>query len=151
MANDGNFIKVINDVEIAYIVEWSSRISNIMTGPAVIYLPGLFRQKTDDKGVIIKSFCKRQDITFMCADYVGIGRSKGKFEDGTISRWAEDTITLIKDVILPYHKRIILVGHGVGAWISFVIANQRPDIMGGTVDDVFYIVQSSCVIFIRDT
>jgi pimeloyl-ACP methyl ester carboxylesterase len=31
------------------------------------------------------------------------------------------------------HEKVILVGHGMGAWISFLIAMKRPDLVSGIV------------------
>ena len=30
-------------------------------------------------------------------------------------------------------EKTVLVGHGVGAWISFVVAQKRPDLVAGIV------------------
>ena len=38
-------------------------------------------------------------------------RSSGKFSDGTLSRWTDDTIYLIES-ILGTKEKVILVGHG---------------------------------------
>lgn len=76
---------------------------------------------------------------FLGADYFGVGRSSGQFSEGTIGRWTNDTIYLI-DTVLNKRKtsggpkeKLILVGHGMGAWISFLIALRRPDLVGGIV------------------
>ena len=29
--------------------------------------------------------------------------------------------------------QVVLVGHGVGAWIAFLVASQRPDLVSGIV------------------
>jgi pimeloyl-ACP methyl ester carboxylesterase len=81
--------------------------------------------------------CKREDFSFLGADYYGVGRSSGKFSDGSISRWTEDTIKLIEKVTRGGKgkggKGAVLVGHGMGAWISFLIARSRPELVSGIV------------------
>jgi pimeloyl-ACP methyl ester carboxylesterase len=77
-------------------------------------------------------WCKRADISFLSSDYYGVGRSSGKFSDGSIGRWTKDTIHLIETILKPANK-VILVGHGAGTWISFLVAIRRPDLVGGIV------------------
>lgn len=98
-----------------------------------MFLPGLDRQKNDGHSNNLKGFCKKIGATFLCADYVGVGKSGGQFTDGSVSRWAQDTIELIDSVVSPMKKKVILIGHGVGAWISFVVAAKRPDLVAGIV------------------
>jgi pimeloyl-ACP methyl ester carboxylesterase len=98
----------------------------------IVYLPGLSREKNEGKAMSLQSWCKKVDMTFLSADYYGVGRSSGKFEDGSVGRWAEDTINLIERTVTSRNK-VVLVGSGVGAWISFVVAARRPDLVRGIV------------------
>ena len=50
---------------------------------------------------------------------------------GTVSRWTEDTIFLIERLITK--SPVILVGSGVGGWISLLVASKRPDLVAGLV------------------
>ena len=100
------------------------------SSPTILYLPCLNRPKNEDKASNLVAWCRRSDYSFICADYYGVGRSSGTFEDGTVGRWARDTITLIESVI---KKKVVLVGHGVGAWVSFIIASKKPDLVSGIV------------------
>ena len=104
--------------------------SGIGSNPAILYLPCLNRPKNEAKASNLVAWCRRADYSFICADYYGVGRSSGTFEDGTVGRWAKDTIVLIESVV---KKKVILVGHGVGAWVSFIIASKRPDLVSGIV------------------
>lgn len=102
--------------------------------PPVLYLPSLNRPKNEAKSNNLQTWCRRNDITFLCADYFGLGRSSGTFAEGSVGRWAEDTVTIIENVLsLPVQKKVVLVGHGVGAWVSFVVAQKRPDLVAGIV------------------
>ena len=74
------------------------------------------------------------DFTFFCADYFGVGRSSGKFSDGTISQWVQDSIYLLEKILeKSSQSKAVLVGHGVGSWISFLVACKRPDLVRGIV------------------
>lgn len=54
-----------------------------------------------------------------------------------MGRWAADSIAIIEQVLKPPdgkpRGKAVLVGHGVGAWISFVVAMKRPDLVAGIV------------------
>jgi pimeloyl-ACP methyl ester carboxylesterase len=101
-------------------------------GPPVLYLPGLLSPKSEGKSINLRAFCKKQGYSFLCADYYGTGKSSGNFVDGTISRWTQDTIFLIEKLLLR-QGQVVLVGHGVGTWIAFLVASQRPDLVSGIV------------------
>jgi pimeloyl-ACP methyl ester carboxylesterase len=111
------------------------RAQNPAAGPPIVYLPGLVHPKNEGKSISLQSWCKKNDYSFLCADYYGVGRSAGKFEDGTISRWVADSIALLDRVLvrMPQHRGAVLVGHGVGTWISFLLAAKRPDLVRGLV------------------
>lgn len=99
----------------------------------IVFLPGLIRQKSDVKATNLQAFCRKNDLSFFCADYLGVGRSSGSFADGSVGRWARDTIMLLDEVVGSTEGKVILVGHGVGAWVAFVLASKRPDLVAGIV------------------
>jgi esterase/lipase len=98
----------------------------------IMYLPGLIRQKNEAKATNLQAFCRRNDLTYLCADYLGVGRSSGDFSDGSVGQWASDTITIIENILADAGK-VVLVGHGVGAWVSMLVASRRPDLISGVV------------------
>lgn len=102
-------------------------------GPPILFLPGLIRPKAEAKSVNLRSFCKKNGFSFLCADYWGQGQSSGDILDGTVSKWTADTIFLIENLLGQSQGKAVLVGHGVGAWISFLIASRRPDLVRGVV------------------
>eukprot|EP01038_Epipyxis_sp_PR26KG_P013172 gene13172-17648_t len=102
-------------------------------GSPIVFLPGLVRTKNSAKSINLQSLCKKSDLTFLGADYYGVGKSSGQFTDGSVGRWTNDTISLIDKAIGTSQGKVILVGHGVGAWVSFLIAKKRPDLVSGIV------------------
>jgi len=104
-----------------------------LEGSPILYLPGLIREKNEAKSASLQAWCKKSDYLFLCADYFGVGRSSGSFVDGSVGRWAADTITLIEKTVARQYGKVVLVGHGVGTWISFLVASKRPDLVGGIV------------------
>ena len=102
-------------------------------GPPILYLPGLIRPKSEGKSVNLRSFCRKNGFSFLSSDYYGTGKSSGSVIDGTVSKWTSDTIFLIENLLGQKQGKVVLVGHGVGAWISFLIASKRPDLVRGVV------------------
>ena len=101
----------------------------------IVYLPGLIRQKNEAKATNLQAFCRRNDLTYFCADYLGVGRSSGAFEDGSVGEWAADSIMLMESVlgVGKATGKVVLVGHGVGTWVSMLVASKRPDLVSGIV------------------
>ncbi|KAJ8600502.1 hypothetical protein CTAYLR_010073 [Chrysophaeum taylorii] len=101
---------------------------------AVVFLPSLALPKVNAMSASLRTWCRRNEYTFVVADYHGIGRSTGDIAEATISRWLGDTITLLESVTPPEtHRRVVLCGSGVGGWISCLVAMRRPDLVGGIV------------------
>ena len=62
------------------------------------------------------NFAKKNNLGFLAPEYSGHGKSSGKFINGNISKWSNDTQILIKKVVNK--NKFILVGSSMGAWIS---------------------------------
>ena len=97
----------------------------------IMYLPRLFGEKNSPKATSLEVWSKRQGYNFICADYYGMGRSSGEFDNANVSRWTSDAIILLEKIVKT--KKTILVGAGVGGWIMLLIALKRPDLVGGLV------------------
>ena len=75
------------------------------------------------KASFLDEFCATRGLPYVRFDYSGHGESSGRFEDGTIGRWAEDTIAMIDTVA---EGKLILVGSSMGGWIMLLAALARP-------------------------
>ena len=64
-------------------------------------------------------------------DYRGHGRSDGCFEDGTITRWRDDVLSII-DMVTTSSK-LVLVGSSMGGWLAMLAALARPDRVRGFI------------------
>tara|TARA_B100001057_G_scaffold27740_1_gene25487 strand:- start:129 stop:773 length:645 start_codon:yes stop_codon:yes gene_type:complete len=62
------------------------------------------------------NFAKRNKLGFLALEYSGHGKSSGKFINGNISKWTNETALLIKRIVKK--NKIILIGSSMGAWIS---------------------------------
>jgi pimeloyl-ACP methyl ester carboxylesterase len=54
--------------------------------------------------------------------------SSGQFEDGTISQWLADSLSIIDHLALG---RVILIGSSMGGWLAPLVALQRPRLITG--------------------
>lgn len=99
--------------------------------PTVLFLPGLSMNRHSAKGNALEVACKLQKRAYLSADYYGIGRSSGDIRDGTVSRWTEDTVDLI-DQLIPQGP-VVLVGAGVGGWVALHVTLRRPERVAGIV------------------
>lgn len=118
-----NFIQSKDGLSIAY---------NFLRGktPAVMFMPGFFSNMQGTKALWLEKRCKERGQAYVRFDYRGHGRSDGKFEDGTITDWLNDTL-LILDQIVP--KPVVAVGSSMGGWIAVLAALNRPDAVAGLV------------------
>jgi len=96
----------------------------------VLVLPYLYTPKNQGIASQIEAFCRKNDFSYVCADYAGVSKSGGRTEEGTISRWTSDTIKLLETVVTG---KTVLVGAAVGAWVMIRVAMERPDLVAGLV------------------
>jgi pimeloyl-ACP methyl ester carboxylesterase len=63
-------------------------------------------------------------------DYSGHGASEGVFEDGTLSRWRQDTLDVLD---AQSSGPLVLVGSSMGGWLALLAALARPRRVAGLV------------------
>jgi pimeloyl-ACP methyl ester carboxylesterase len=97
-------------------------------GPTMVFLPGFMSDMTGDKATALEAFCAAQGHAFLRLDYSGHGVSGGRFEDGCISLWTADALTVIDRLT---HGELILIGSSMGGWIALLVALARPDRVAG--------------------
>lgn len=92
--------------------------------PGVVFLGGFRSDMTGTKATFLESWCRARGQSFLRFDYAGHGASGGKFEEGTIGRWAGDAIAVL-DALTEGPG--ILVGSSMGGWIMLEVLLARPD------------------------
>jgi pimeloyl-ACP methyl ester carboxylesterase len=100
------------------------------SGPGVVFLGGFNSDMTGSKAEDLSAFCAGQGRAFLRFDYSGHGTSGGRFEDGTIGRWAADAAAVL-DALTEGPQ--ILVGSSMGGWIALLLALRRPGRVAGLV------------------
>ena len=93
-------------------------------GPTVIWCGGLKSDMEGTKAVFLHARCAVAGRAFLRFDYFGHGASDGAFTDGTVSRWASDTVAMIDRFGAG---GVVLVGSSMGGWASMLATLERPD------------------------
>ncbi|MBW4093164.1 MAG: alpha/beta hydrolase [Proteobacteria bacterium] len=99
-------------------------------GPTVVFLPGFRSDMGGDKATHLARVCAARGQALLRLDYSGHGASGGRFEDGTISRWAEDARCVIDRLTAG---PLVLVGSSMGGWIALLVARADPARVAGLV------------------
>ena len=60
-------------------------------------------------------FAKKNKLSFLALEYSGHGKSSGKFINGNITKWSNETSVLIKKFVKK--NDFIIVGSSMGAWL----------------------------------
>lgn len=99
-------------------------------GPTVVFLPGFRSDMQGEKACHLRVYCEEHGMSLLRLDYSGHGSSGGRFEEGSIGRWAEDALAVIDRVT---EGKLLLVGSSMGGWISFLVALDRPERLAGLI------------------
>lgn len=99
-------------------------------GPWIVFLGGLKSDMEGTKAVHLEAWAKVHGRAFLRFDYSGHGESSGRFEEGCIGDWHEDTLdavgALTEGPILP-------VGSSMGGWQALLLARAIPQRVAGMV------------------
>lgn len=91
--------------------------------PAFVWFGGFKSDMGGTKAGHFAAWARTRGQAFLRFDYSGRGRSGGRFEDGTISRWLGDALAVIDACS---EGPLVLVGSSMGAWIALLAARARP-------------------------
>ncbi|ANL38744.1 UNVERIFIED_ORG: pimeloyl-ACP methyl ester carboxylesterase [Rhizobium esperanzae] len=110
--------------EIAMLVRPAQAGNN---APALVWLSGYRSDMSGTKALELDGLAGELGTACIRLDYSGHGLSGGSFRDGTISRWLEEALAVIRHVA---PDRIILVGSSMGAWIALRLAQELARLDG---------------------
>jgi pimeloyl-ACP methyl ester carboxylesterase len=63
------------------------------TSPGVVFLHGLMSDRGGTKAMALEAHCAARGLGYVRFDMFGHGDSSGLFEDGSVTRWVEDSVT----------------------------------------------------------
>lgn len=91
--------------------------------PTFVWLGGFRSDMAGTKAEALAEWAQARGQAFVRFDYSGHGRSGGRFEDGTLSRWLSDTMAVLASISGP----LVLVGSSMGGWIALLAARALPE------------------------
>ena len=93
-------------------------------GPTVVWLGGFRSDMTGTKAQALADWAADSGRGYLRFDYLGHGESSGDFRSkGTITRWREDALAVLDDLV---EGPAVLVGSSMGGWIACLAAMARP-------------------------
>lgn len=100
-------------------------------GPLVVFLPGYMSDMTGSKAEALSDWARAKGQALLRLDYSGCGASGGDFLAGSIGRWTDDALALIRHV-WP-EGQVLLVGSSMGGWIALLAGIQLRKRLAGLV------------------
>ncbi|ASV86509.1 hypothetical protein CES85_2660 [Ochrobactrum quorumnocens] len=89
--------------------------------PGVVWLGGYRSDMLGTKAVVLDEWAQKSGHSALRLDYSGHGESGGDFNQGTISRWLDESLA----VYAKYAQGPqILVGSSMGGWIALCMAQE---------------------------
>ena len=82
----------------------------------VVFLHGFMSDLEGKKPNAFLKFAKKNKLSFLALEYSGHGKSSGKFINGNITKWSNETSSLIKKFIKK--NNFTIVGSSMGAWLA---------------------------------
>ncbi len=89
----------------------------------MIFIHGLKSDMKGKKSVFFNNFCRGKNISYLCFDLRGHGKSNGEFVNFGIGDWYNDLENLIKYLKI---NDAILIGSSMGGWIAMLYALHHP-------------------------
>ncbi len=89
--------------------------------PGLLWLGGFKSDMGGTKAVALDRWAAAHQRHCVRFDYSGHGESDGKFTDGTISRWLDESIAVFDAYC---HGPQVLVGSSMGAWLALLLARE---------------------------
>ncbi len=98
--------------------------------PTVVWLGGYRSDMTGTKAQALAEWAAASGRGFLRFDYFGHGDSSGDFRAGTITRWRQDALAVLDELV---EGDVVLVGSSMGGWIACLAALARPERVAAVV------------------
>ena len=89
--------------------------------PGLFWLGGFRSDMGGTKAEALDAFAASRGLAMTRFDYSGHGRSGGRFEDGTISRWLEEA----EAAFATTEGRQVVIGSSMGGWLALLLAEAQ--------------------------
>jgi uncharacterized protein len=84
--------------------------------PFIVFLHGFMSNLEGKKPNTFLKFAKKNKLSFLALEYSGHGKSSGKFINGNITKWSNETSIIIKKFVK--NNDFTIVGSSMGAWLA---------------------------------
>ena len=84
--------------------------------PFIVFLHGFMSDLEGKKPNTFLKFAKKNKLSFLALEYSGHGKSSGKFINGNITKWNNETSIIIKKFVKK--NNFTIVGSSMGAWLA---------------------------------
>ena len=98
--------------------------------PSLVFLGGFASDMTGTKATFLAKQCAEKGYGYLLFDYRGHGASSGRFEDGCIGDWLDDSLRVF-DALTTGPQ--LIVGSSMGGWIGLLLAKARPERVAGFI------------------
>ena len=98
--------------------------------PTLFFLAGYASDMEGAKALALDAFAAEQGVAMLRLDYSGTGSSAGKFEDGTLALWLQESLAALDQLA---EGPLIIAGSSMGGWIAAHLALLRPGRMRALV------------------
>jgi pimeloyl-ACP methyl ester carboxylesterase len=92
-------------------------------GPTVVWLGGFRSDMAGTKAKALADWALAEGRSYLRFDYFAHGESSGDFAKGTITRWREDALAVLGELV---EGPAVLVGSSMGGWIACLAAMAEP-------------------------
>jgi pimeloyl-ACP methyl ester carboxylesterase len=100
-------------------IAFRRRISKDQGQAGLVWLCGFKSDMASTKAAALDEYCAKAGRALLRFDYSGHGASGGRFEDGTTTRWLEETIAVVRAATTGPQ---ILVGSSMGGYLALLAA-----------------------------
>lgn len=97
------------------------RATSQQDAPMLVWLGGYRSDMTGTKAIELDRFAAENGLGCLRLDYSGHGASGGDFNKGTISRWLEEALAVVRAKV---PSRVVLVGSSMGGWIALRMVEE---------------------------
>jgi alpha-beta hydrolase superfamily lysophospholipase len=94
--------------------------------PGLFWMGGFASDMAGTKAAALDSFAAARGLAMTRYDYSGHGRSGGRFEDGTISRWLAESLAVFDRTQGPQ----IIIGSSMGGWLALLLTHAHRAAVG---------------------
>src|SRR5712672_1321637 len=90
-------------------------------GPGLFWLGGFNSDMQGTKALALDAWAAERGRACVRFDYSGHGESGGKFVDGTIGRWLEDSLAVFEQFCSGPQ---VVIGSSMGGWMALLLARE---------------------------